>query len=304
MSKDDIIVGGTFEVSATLNFIWTSEFNQTKIPPIFYTSSPKSAMEGVSFLQNRFPHSNIWLVYSMKWTSKVPCIIREELKENNLVFQGKLFLPFEGIACYKIVKKQAGDTTAINTEDPFISCPMGYDWEQDKREIRETIAFLLSDLKPLSTEKEPLADLFLIPKEIGGKNTILLVGFQLSALNRTDMIKAFYKKINQIGTDVDIGLIFGLTDKEDFPFVEQEIKKLKKQKRIMASLVEILWKDYSEKNYPELIRKCEELKRAGFPYAFPLLDIARLKLANIESPFISTGLFPLNDSARTLFYNE
>ncbi len=297
MSKDDIIVGGEFEEVATLNLVWTSEFNQTKIPPIFYTSSPKSAMEGVSFLQNRFPHSNIWLIYYMKWTNKIPCVIREELKENHFAFQEKLFPSFEGIACYKIMKKQEEDITATNVEDPFISCPMGYDWGQEKKQMRRILKILFG-----KNNYTPEMDLFLMPEEIGGWNTRLQIVLQLSAMNRTDVVEAFYKKTKESESDIDVSLIFGLTDEEYLPLVKDEIKNLKKRKRILTDLVENLWKDYSEKNYPELIRKCEELKRAGFPYAFPLLDIARLKLENIESPFISTGLFPLNDSARKFLF--
>ncbi|MGC8844255.1 MAG: hypothetical protein ACP5QY_00230 [Candidatus Hydrogenedens sp.] len=140
--KEDIIITGRFEEALALEYVFPDSDNT----PILYTTSIKSAMDGIPFLQNQHPSSTIWLVYSMQWNDKIPCILREELKKRGIGFHEKIFPAFEGIACYKIQPETKKENSITTSFDSIYYCNAEYNWEEEKQIRKSNMRNILEKL--------------------------------------------------------------------------------------------------------------------------------------------------------------
>lgn len=289
-SKEDIIITGRFEEALTLKYV-SPELDKT---PILYATSIKSAVDGIAFLQHQYTSSTIWLVYSMQWNFNIPCILRGELKKRGIDYYEKIFPAFEGIACYKIQPKSNKEKNTLFSYDAFYKCSAEYNWEEEKNIRKGKMRTILEKSKEPLENIESSLDWLVFPDGAVGINTIPQLTFQFIAMNKDREIQTLCEHFSGQTIWAAVGLIFFLTEQGEVKKAEQIFHIVSRKNFYLENLLKPLWEDYAEKNYQKLSQQCEQLRKAGFPFAHFLGTIVQLKMNSKEQKILQSGLLPYN----------
>ena len=300
ISDKDIIITGRFEESLTLAHV----LSDSEKVPIVYSNSIKSAIDGVSFLQEQYPSSHIWLIYSMQWNSNIPCIMREELKQQNFDFHEKVFPPFEGIVCYKIYPKTNKEVKKAPSLDLLYKCDENYYWNEEKKNRQNEMRKILLEAGYSKFNMDSLIDLLVFPDGTVGLNTIPHLTFQFSAMGKKDEIFTLCNYFSNQVIWANVGLIFLLSEQKQFQQVEEIFNKLIKKNFYTVGLLKPMWEDYAEGRTIEFNQKCKQLKEAGFPLAYILETVVHLKKESRGQEIIRLGVLPFNKKAEMLLSHQ
>ncbi|HOK10134.1 MAG TPA: glycosyltransferase family 39 protein [Candidatus Hydrogenedens sp.] len=295
---NDIIITGRFEEAVTLKYAMPNP-NTT---PILYSTSIKSAIDGILDLQHKNPSSTIWLIYSMQWNFNMPCILREELKKRDINFHEKVFPSFEGIASYEIPPKIQHENNKT-TYDAFYNCNPEYQWEDEKKNRKDKMLKILEQYRSHKLNNESLLDWLVFPDGSAGLNTTPQLTFQLIAMDKKNEAQGLFRHFSNQTIWANIALILFLTETGQLTTAEEIFIPLAKRNIYLACLLKPIWKNYAEGKYSELLEQCHQLKKAGFPLAYLLETIVQLKTETRSQKILQSGLFPLNNTAKILLLN-
>ncbi len=291
ITEKDIILTGRFEEAVTLQHVCPS----LNTIPMYYSSSINSAVEGIHYFQNKFPSSTIWLVYSMQWNGTIPCILREELQQKDVSFSEKVFVPFEGIACYKILPKN--NESSLET---MYRCNPDFTWKDEKKTRKKEMGDIFEHSGISKLDYEPLLDKLVFPDGTAGLNTIPHLVFQCTNIGKGDEIQTLCKYFSKQIIWAKIGLIFTLTETGNINDAEEFFPELTRKNFYLSKLVKPIWKVYTEGKYEQVISECNKLKKAGFPLAHLLETIIQLRIKNKEQEILPIGILPYNEKGKEL----